>query len=680
MRFIRPACALFPLSRFSALCALLLTTSAWSATNATSPAACTDFDLHVNGRWNAATEIPADRARIGSFDALRKANDQLLGSALTELATSSAQQITPGLKLLAAYYRSGMDEAAIDKRGLASLMPHLNRLQNLRRDDLPTLLAEWAQWQVGAPLAVFVSPDAKDVTRHTLQVSQAGLGLPDRDDYFSSEATAVKLKAAYRDYARRLLQASGAVADDSTLDALMAFETSLAQASMTRVQRRDPKAVYNAVTVADLKTSAPGLDWAAWQAAYTGRKAAVPMILGQPEFAKAVARLALDAPLDTWRTYLSVRLLDALAEQLPRAFELAHFDYRGAAIRGLKQQPPRSERVILAIGGQYGNAPIAESLGELFASKAFSPQAQQRALQMVADIRAGMHQRLDTLAWMSDETKVLARAKLDAISAKIGVPAQWKTYDGLQLQADDYAGNQLRTALWNSQQRLLDLDRLVDRSRWTTSPHIVNAFAGSGNQIVFPAGILQPPFFDASADDATNFGAIGMVIGHEITHHFDDRGRQFDNLGNLRDWWKRADVDAYKTRADRVAALYSGFEPAPGLRINGRLTLGENLSDIGGLQIAFAGLQVALKRQRDAGPGLPLVDGQTPEQRFFIANAVIWRGKYREEALADQLRTDSHSPGRWRILAPMSHMPAFAQAFGCKAGDAMVAEDVITVW
>jgi putative endopeptidase len=429
-----------------------------------------------------------------------------------------------------------------------------------------------------------------------------------------------------------------------------------------------------------LKNSAPCLDWTAWQAAYTGRSAAVPMILGQPDFAKAVGKLAQEAPLDGWRTYLRVRLLDAHAEQLPRAFEQASFDYRGAAIRGLKQQPPRSERVILSISGNFGNLPLAESLGELFAGKAFSTQAQQRALQMVADIRTGMHQRLNTLPWMSDDTKVLARAKLDAISAKIGVPAQWKTYDGLALQPDDYAGNQMRTNLWNTTQRLADLDRPVDRARWTTSPHIVNAFAGSGNQIVFPAGILQPPFFDAQADDASNFGAIGMVIGHEITHHFDDRGRQFDNQGNLRDWWKAADVDAYKARADRVAALYSGFEPLPGMRINGRLTLGENLSDIGGLQIAFAGLQVALKRQREAGQSVPLIDGQTPEQRFFTANAIVWRGKYRSEALADQLRTDSHSPGRWRILAPMSHMPAFAQAFGCKAGDGMVAADVITVW
>jgi putative endopeptidase len=656
---------------------LLLGTSAFAQSAAT---ACSDFDTYVNGRWVANTDIPADRARIGSFDTLRTANDKLLESALVELAAKPELQTSPGLKLLAAYYRSGMDEAAIEKRGLAAMAPWFDKLARMERADLPRILGEMARLQNGAPFAVYVGPDAKDAARNALQFSQAGLGLPDRDDYFSNDANASKLKTAYRQYARQLLQNSGAKADDETLDELMAFETSLAQASMTRVQRRDPKANYNAVTVASLMDSAPAFDWAAWQTAYTGRKDAVPMILGQPEFAKAVAALVQTAPMDSWRTFLRLRLLDAAAEYLPKAYAQASFEYRGATIRGLKTPASRIERVILAIGGNYGNSPLAESLGELFVSKAFSTVAQQRASQMLADIRAGMQQRLDDLPWMTNETKVLARAKLDAIVAKIGAPAKWKTYDGLKLDAEDFAHNSLRVAAWQNQQRLADLDAPVDRTRWTTSPHIVNAFAGSGNQIVFPAGILQPPFFDAKTDDASNFGGIGMVIGHEITHHFDDRGRQFDAAGNLRDWWKDADVTAYKARADRVAALYDGFEPTPGQRINGRLTLGENLSDIGGIQIAYAGLQIALKRQREAGKEIPLIDGQTPEQRFFTANAVVWRGKYRIEALVDQLRTDSHSPGRWRVLAPMSQMPAFAQAFGCKSGDAMVAVEPITVW
>jgi putative endopeptidase len=644
------------------------------------PLACSDFDAFVNGAWKASTEIPADRARIGSFDTLRVANNKLLETALAELVAQPNQQTTPGLKLLAAYYRSGMDETAIEEGGMGPLAPFIARLNQMQREDLPATLALFSRLQLGSPLSVFVGPDAKDATRNALQVNQSGLGLPDRDDYFSTDANAQRLKAAYRLYAAKLLMASGWRTDDEELDALMAFETELAKASSTRVQRRDPVANYNPVTVESLKASAPGFEWGAWQLSYTLRQSTVPMILGQPAFAKSVAELAQNANIRTWRLYLRVRMLDSAAEYLPKVFSQASFDYRDATIRGLKAPPARIEKVILAVGGRFGSAPLAESLGELFVSKAFSPLAQQRAAQMLADIRAGMHQRLDQLTWMSPETKILARAKLDAIVAKMGAPAKWNDYPGLALQADSYASNFLRTNQWQTQQRLQDLDKPVDRARWNTSPHIVNAFAGSGNQIVFPAGILQPPFFDAKADDASNFGGIGMVIGHEITHHFDDRGRQFDNVGNLRDWWKPADVNAYTVRADKVVRLYESYIPVPGTPINGKLTLGENISDMAGMQIAYAGLQIALKRQREAGQATPLVQGQTPEQRFFTANAIVWRGKYRVEALQDQLRTDSHSPSRWRILGPMSHMPAFAKAFNCKAGDAMVAAEPITVW
>jgi predicted metalloendopeptidase len=291
-----------------------------------------------------------------------------------------------------------------------------------------------------------------------------------------------------------------------------------------------------------------------------------------------------------------------------------------------------------------------------------------------------MRQRISNSPWMSAATQARARAKLDAMVAKIGRPAQWRDYAGLRLLADDHAGNLLRTSEWDTQQRLADLARPVDRQRWNTSPHIVNAFAAGGNQIVFPAGILQPPFFDAQADDASNYGAIGSVIGHEITHHFDDRGRQFDDLGNLRDWWTAEDAAAYKARAQRVVQLYGGYEPLPGVRINGAQMLGENISDFGGIHIGYDGLQIALQRARDAGQATPLINGQTPEQRYFLANALIWRGKMRAEALLNQLRTGQHSPGNYRILGPISHMPAFATAFGCQAGDAMVAVDPILIW
>ena len=674
--------------RIAAACTLALsglsaTAADRVATVTTTATACSDFDSHVNGRWLATAEVPASKARIGSFDTLREANDKVLIAALAQLAADPARQTTPGLKLLARYYRSGMDAAAIERQGLSAVQPILTRIDGLGREQLPALLGEMARLQLNPPLGLNVGPDAKNANRHVINVGQAGLGLPDRDDYTRSDDNTRRVTAAYRLHAQTLLKAAGAPADEATLDSLLAFEATMARATLTRVQRRDPNAVYNAMSGAALKDLGAGFDWTAWITAWGLPKAQVeqaPLVVGQTGHARAIAELAASAPLSTWQTYLRVRSLEAIAEFGPKALADSHFAYRSGAIRGLQAPPTRAEQVILMIGGAYGGAPVSEALGELFVSKAFSPQAQARSLQMLADIKAAMHQRIEALPWMSAPTKLLAQAKLAAMTAKIGAPEKWQGWDGLLLQDDDYAGNLLRANAWVTAERLKDLGRPVDRSRWNTSPHIVNAFAASGNQIVFPAGILQPPFFDAGADDATNFGGIGMVIGHEITHHFDDRGRQFDAQGNLRDWWLPADAAAYKARADRVAALYSSYEPVPGVRINGQLTLGENLSDVGGIQIAYEGLQIALKRQRAAGLATPLVDGLTPEQRYFTNNALLWRVKARPEALVDQLRTDGHSPGRWRVLGPMSQMSAFAQAFGCKAGDAMVAGEPIVVW
>ncbi len=669
------------------LLAAALGTPAHAAMATPVPAACTDFDDYVNGRWKAATELPPSRARIGSFDTLARSNDQLLEAALEELASDPARQTSPGLKLLAAYYRSGMDTAAIERQGLAAVQPLLARIANLKREELPALLGDLARIGIAAPVSLGVGTDAKDATRHLLSIGQAGLGLPDRDDYAKTDATTLRVKAAYRQHAATLLKSAGTASDaqlGAAVDTLMAFEADLAAATMTLVQRRDPNATYNPVTVPGLQTQAPGLDWRALLATYTGlpdiADGKTPLVLSQPGFATAVAQLAQAAPLDTWRDYLRVRLLATVAPHGPRLLAQSHFDYTQGAQRGLQQAPARVETVIQQIGGRTGGLPLGQALGELYTAKAFSAQARARALQMVDDIRAGMRQRIRSSPWMSPDTQVQALRKLDAMVAMIGGPERWKTFAGLALQPDDYLGNLLKVNAWSTADRLPDLQRPVDRTRWNASPHVVNAFASGGNRIVFPAGILQPPFFDERADDASNYGAIGMVIGHEITHHFDDRGRQFDAQGNLRDWWQPVDAAAYRARADRVAALYGSYEPLPGERINGRQTLGENLSDIGGMQIAFAGLQIALERQKKAGMPAPLVDGHTPEQRFFMANAVVWRTKYRNEALVNQIRTGQHSPARWRILGPMSNMKAFAQAFSCKPGDTMVAGDPIVVW
>jgi putative endopeptidase len=640
-------------------------------------AACTDFDRHVNGKWHANTAIPAHRARIGSFENLRDESRRIVEEALIEAANRPDRLDTQGKRLAAEYYASGMDLTSIEKRGLASLAPLLSQIDALKdRGQLPALLAKTALYRIPAPFLVSVRPDEKDKRRNILVLDQSGLGLPDRDDYFRSDARTLGLREAYRAYRLRFAQLSGADAGAAMADAVFALESDLARASLTRVERRDPNVVYNLHTADSLARLAPGFEWAAYFAAL-GIARTADFNVTSPKFAQQIARAAADTPLEVWRAYLRQHVLDAAAQALPAEYGNAYFDYRSRAIRGVEQQPPRAEQVIIRMTGNFGSEPLAEGLGQLYVARAFSPEAKARAVAMVEDIKAALRRRIEQLDWMSAPTKVRAIGKLDAMALKIGFPDRWKIYDGLTIARDDYAGNWLRANAWEFQQRLADLKRPVDRARWFTSPHLVNAFAGSLNEIVFPAAILQPPFFNAQADDAVNFGGIGAVIGHEITHHFDDRGRQFNEVGNLSEWWNPEDVARYKERAAKVAQQYSGYAPLPGQTINGQQTLGENISDLGGVKLAYDALQRALARRPT-----DKIDGYTPEQRFFLSFATIWRSKYRNEALLNQLRTDSHSPERYRVLGPLANVPEFAQAFSCPAGAPMMraAAEQISIW
>ncbi len=639
-------------------------------------AVCTDFYEHVNADWLTRTSLPPDRARIGSFDELRMANDRLLERAITRLVAEPARQDTPGLKLLATWYASGADPALAEQAGLKAAQPLLDRIAALQGPaGLPPLLGELTRYKVAAPLSVWVGSDVTDVRRNALFIGADGLGLPDRDDYLKDDETSRRLQAAYRRHAARLLALAGAPHDDALIDALMAFETTLARATLTRVERRDPQATYNRRTLATLARQATGLDWPAWFTAAGVDPGQSEIIVSQPRLAEAVAALAGSTPVATWQAYLRVRLLDPLAPWLNDGFRQSHFDYHDRVQRGLQRPPARHERLIELIAGRAGWEPLSQTVGEVFVREAFSPRAQQRAGQLVEDVRTAMRARIRGLAWMGDATKARALEKLEAMLPQMGAPARWPDYAGLALDPRDPAGNKLRVDAWDQARDLAELQSPTDRTRWQTSPHIVNAFAGGQNRIIFPAGLLQPPFFDAEAEDAVNYGGIGMVIGHEIIHHFDDRGRQYDAAGNLADWWTAEDAAAYRTRADRVAALYGTYEPLPGLRINGRQMLGENISDLGGLQIAYDAYRLALARQPAA-----VIGGRTPEQRFFAANAVIWRSQQRTQSLEQQIRTGQHSPAPFRVRGPMSNMPAFAAAFGCKPGDPMVAADPVTVW
>lgn len=670
-----------------------------SATTAAPTSACTDFYAHVNADWLAGQSLPPNRSRIGTFDELRVANDRRLEQALQRLLADPARQDTPGLKLLATWYASGLDPAHSERQGLKPARALLDRIDALAASPaaspaatagapsdrsaaavpapaaLAALLGELTRYRLGTPMELWVGPDTADVRRHVLTIGQGGLGLPDRDDYFKTDDTSRRLQAAYRRHAARLLALSGAAHDDATLDALLAFETALAQATKTVVERRDPKTSNHRVTLARLPGEAPGFDWATWIATAGAAPGEAELILSAPRLAAALGDLAGRTPVPVWQAYLRVRLLDHLAPWLPEAYRQAHFEYHDRTQRGLQQPASRHEQLIALIAGRTGWEPLSQTVGELFVRDAFSPRAQARADRMIEDVRAAMAARIRQLDWMGPATRERALAKLAAMTPQIGAPTRWPDYTGLALDPADPAGNALRVSAWSTARDHADWPRPVDRTRWQSSPHIVNAFAASQNRIVFPAGILQPPFFDAEGDDAANYGGIGMVIGHEITHHFDDRGRQYDAAGNLADWWTPEDDASYRARADRVVALYGRFEPLPGLRLNGRQMLGENISDLGGLQIAFDAYQIAQRRQ----PGA-VIDGWTPAQRFFRANAVIWRAKQRAESLEQQIRTGQHSPSPYRVVGPMAQMPEFAAAFGCRAGDPMVATDPVAVW
>jgi predicted metalloendopeptidase len=639
--------------------------------------ACRDFDEYVNGRWRAATPIPAHRGRIGSFDSLRDTSREVVEQAVAAALADPAHLDTRGKRLAAQFYASGIDTATIERRGLSALQPLLQQINALEeRAQLPALLAQFARTGIAAPLNVRVDTDAKDRRRYILVVDQGGLGLPDRDDYFRSDKRSIEVREAFERYRVRLGELAGGREPADAASASYALQTEFAAASQSRVQRRDPYAVYQLNNLATLAQRAPGFDWRSYFAAL-GAPEPGDFNVMSPGFVARFARAADAAPLAQWRAYLRERLLNELGLMLPAAFRQAHFEYHERALRGLQAPVTRAEEVIRIVTGPFGTEPLAEGLGQLYVARAFSPQAKERALAMIGDLRTAFHARIDRLDWMSAATKQRAHAKLDAMTLKVGYPDRWRTYDGLVIEPDDFAGNWLRARQWHFADRLADLGRPVDRTRWFVAPQLVNAFAGSLNEIVFPAAILQPPFFHANGDPAVNFGGIGAVIGHEITHHFDDRGRRFDAVGNLTDWWTPEDDAAYRARALKLAEQYSRYAPLPGESINGLQTLGEDISDLGGVQMAYDALEVALARQ----PVAP-IDGFSQPQRFFLAYATIWRTQYRTATLINQLRTDSHSPGRFRILGPLANVPAFAAAFGCGPGAPMVHApgDLIAIW
>jgi putative endopeptidase len=619
-----------------------------------------DFYLYANGGWLKGNPVPPEYSRWGSFDELTEKNNDALHKIAEKAANTHVDAKTaPEVQKVGDYYASGMDQKTIGAEGIRPLEEELKRIDAVKnRADVLKALAHLHTIGVGAFFEFGSGQDEKDSSREIAQAGQGGLGLPDRDYYTKTDEDSKKKRAAYVEHVTKMLTLLGEPASKATGDAkkIMAFETSLAKASRTRVELRDPQKNYNKMSQADLQKLTPDWNWADY---FVAINLAEPgdINVGQPEFFKAANAAFTSTSIDDWKTYLRWHLINAAAEDLSDDFVNEDFTFKEGILRGTKEIKQRWKRVVGSTDEALGDA-----LGKLYVADYFPPEAKARALEMINNLKAALADRIKTLDWMDEPTKQEALKKLAAMNVKIGYPDKWRDYSLLKVDRGPYVLNTMRAANFEVNRELKKIGKPVDRTEWGITPPTVNAYYNANmNEIVFPAGILQPPFFEPKADDAVNYGGMGAVIGHEMTHGFDDQGRQFDASGNLRDWWSPESAAKFKDRSQAVVQQYSEYEPIPGVHINGELTQGENIADIGGVKLAYAALQKALEKNPQARE--QKIDGLTPEQRLFLGWAQIWRANQREQDLRLRLNTDPHSPTRYRCNGPISNMSEFAKAF-----------------
>ncbi|MBB6249888.1 M13 family metallopeptidase [Nitrospirillum iridis] len=631
---------------------------------------CENFFLHACNVWNKRNPIPADQPRWGSFNKLADDNLALLHDELDKLAAHP----TPESQRVADFYAACMDEKGIEVRGLAPLQPVLTRINGLKsKKGLTSLLIDLHMSGVNAFHRVGQQQDFKDATQVITGVYQGGLGLPDKPYYFRDDEKSKQQRAAYVTHIQKMLELAGvpAAAAATKAQTVMRVETQLADASMDRTTMREPENRYHLKTFAELRDLDPAIDWKAYVHA-AGLTPPASLNVSNPDFMKRENELIHRLSLDDIKTYLTWRTLSAYATWLPDAFVQENFNFYERTLRGAQEMKPRWKRCVSATDNALG-----EDLGKYFVARAFGPEKKARMLQMVADIRKSLDQTFPTLTWMSPETQAKAHAKLDAFTAKIGYPDKWRDYGTLTVSRTDALGNALRAERFEFRYDMAKIGKPVDKGEWSMTPPTVNAYYSSAhNDINFPAGILQPPFFNDAADDAVNYGAIGVVIGHEITHGFDDQGRKFDGDGNLKDWWTAEDADRFKTRAQCLVDQYGGYVADGDVKENGKLKLGENTADNGGIRVAYRALLERLGPKKEEKIG-----GLTAAQRFFYGFAQVWCGEARPEYRRLQAQTDPHSLGEFRVNGTLSNMKEFAEAFNCKPTDKMVAgEKACRVW
>jgi putative endopeptidase len=639
----------------------------------TSASACRDFYHYAVGGWLKKNPVPADYPSWGAFDELAERNREALHQILERLARIPGPAGSDERKL-GDFYGSCMDEAAIEGQGIKPLAPELRRIATIT--TLPQLEAEISRLQTYGVNAIFQFGSEQD-RKHSEDViaaaAQGGLGLPERDYYTKTDKESKQLRAKYVSHVARLLALAGEKKGNAAAHArtVLAFETKLAEASMTPIEQRDPIATFNKMSAAELSKLTPNFSWNTYFKT-TGAPAGVPVNVQQPKFFQAFSKQLTGQPLSAWKTYLKWQLLNAGAPYLSKAFVDEDFDFNERTLQGTQEIRPRWKRCVSATDQALGFA-----LGRLYVAEYFPPESKARMDQLVRNLIAALSEDLASLPWMGQATRKAALEKLEAFTPKIGYPDKWRDYSALEVDRGAYVTNVMAGTLFEFRRDLGKIGKPVDRTEWGMTPPTVNAYYNPlKNEIVFPAGILQPPFFDGNADDALNYGGIGAVIGHEMTHGFDDQGRKFDAKGNLTDWWTKEDASRYEERAACVEKQFSAYEVEPGLHEKGKLVLGESIADLGGLSIAYRAFRKSLEGRPEPAP----IDGLTADQRFFLSWARVWATNDRPEFARLMVNTNPHPLDRFRAVGAPSNLPEFAKAFSCKAGDPMVRAEACRIW
>lgn len=621
-----------------------------------------DFDTYANGGWKQRNPLPDEKSRHGSFDKLADESEKQIKELFQQIATSSYEDGTIEKKI-ADFYASGMDTTQIEAAGLQPIQPFLDEIKALNnKNDFKHLLAEWQGTGLNPLFGIYGDADQKNSVLKVAYLYQGGLGMPNRDYYLNSDERSKEIQDKYRTYIASNLELLGydVEAAEAAANDIYGIEEKIAEFSMSMLDRRDPYKTYNKMDLDQLQKISPNYDWKAYFSTI-GLAKPGDFIVSQPDFFKGLDKLIAKTSLDNWKTYLEYHVISSCSSYLPAEVVDLSFEFYGKTLSGSLVQRPRWKRVQGATNGA-----LSEAVGQLYVKEYFPPEAKERMLKLVENLRKSLAQRIEGLDWMTSTTKEKALAKLDAITVKVGYPDEWKDYSGLTVGTDSYLANSLAANRFEFEEMVSKINKPVDKGEWMMSPQTVNAYYNpTANEIVFPAAILQPPFFYVDADDAINYGAIGVVIGHEMSHGFDDQGRQYDKVGNLNDWWTEEDADAFNAKTAVLVEQFNQFTVLDTVKADGQLTLGENIADLGGLNIAYNALQMELTGNEKE------IDGFTPEQRFFLAYAHLWAQNIRDEEKLRLTKLDVHSLGRYRVLGPLRNMPEFYAAFDVKENEYM---------